>query len=268
MVRSIVIAGFAGAALLLASPASAQPTVKQQCIASNEGGQDLRQSGKIKEAIASFEACAIAQCPAVLRNDCVARAEEAKSALPAITIVAKDAKDGHVVDAAVRVDDVDFDSAKLDPGEHKFTFSAPGYMTTNMTLRLAEKQSTRVSATLVREPPPAPPKLAPLTSKNNDSNTLRTVSYVLGAAGIATLGGGTYFGLSAHATYDDALRSCGGANGGIRQCDDPGVDGGAHAHDQALASTILIGAGIALVAGAIVTFVLSSPKHETRIGAR
>lgn len=266
--------------LAFALPAFAAEPTKQQCVLANETGQDLRRTGKLAEAIERFELCASAACPSVLSDDCTLRLNDARKAMPTIVLVARDAASKQVVPAEVTIDGGRNETTgeasrfSLDPGDHTFVFKMSGYVAASKSVHLNEKQNANVEVDLEKETvarPPPPPGIEPASSLSqaspapideNRGSGQRTLGYVLGGAGIVALGLGTYFGLSASSTYDDAVKSCGPFVNGGRDCNGTGLTQGSKADDQALVSTISFAAGAALITGAIV-LLLTAPRHTS-----
>jgi hypothetical protein len=248
--------------VLVSSAAAAEPvSVKQQCIAANENGQNDRRNLRLHDAIDRFDFCAQKLCPPVLREDCAARKLEAESAMPSVTLVARDAKDGQPVRATVRIDDgaaspVPASKISLEPGDHAFVFSAEGYANATFSAKLTEKQNERVVAELVKEAAESTPPTREASADDGSSSTPKLVAYAVGGVGVASLIAGGAFGIVAKSTYEDAIASCQPASGGHRQCTPAGVDRGSSADGQALASTIFVTAGLTLVVAAVVLYVV------------
>lgn len=266
-VARVVTLGLAASAILHAETASAAEPTKLECVRTNESAQDLRRAGKLREAIEQFEACARRSCPKVLRDDCVENAAEARAARPRVVFSVKDALDGSDVIADIRIDggeakaSTELAKATLEPGDHVFEFRAAGYVARSKTAHLEEKQEVQITVELEKdahETSAMAPSPAPIEMPSHDT-TQRTVSYVLGGAGIIALGVGSYFGLAASETYDDAVRSCDAAVDGRRACGPSALAKGDDADTQALASTISFVAGAALLTGALALF-LTAPK--------
>jgi hypothetical protein len=76
---------------------------------------------------------------------------------------------------------------------------------------------------------------------------------------------GTYLGLHAKATYDDAIT--GNCSGGLSHCNQLGVDGVDSAEGQAVASTALFLTGGVLLAGGIVLFATAPRDTAVRLHA-
>src|SRR5450432_2123164 len=137
------------AVLLADLPArSAEPT-KQQCVDANDAAQDLRQSGKLRQARERLALCASASCPAIVREDCAQRLGEVDAAMPTIVFEAKDAAGNALPAVAVTMDGqpfaekLDGKPLQLDPGEHRFVFNAQGLPSTEKTLVVREGDKAR-----------------------------------------------------------------------------------------------------------------------------
>ena len=85
----------------------------------------------------------------------------------------------------------------------------------------------------------------------------RTAAFVLGGAGLAALGIGTYFGLRAFALHSEAEELCAREGG----CRAEAVAKDGHSKDCALVSTLTIGAALATL-GAGAYLYLSSGSTE------
>jgi hypothetical protein len=101
--------------------------------------------------------------------------------------------------ALVQLDGVDIGASSvgvevpLDPGPHTVTATAPGYVQFTATPELKEQEVTRVTLELALEPEPAPdakpdrPSRVIMVAPPPTPN--RTVPYIVGGVGIATLAG-------------------------------------------------------------------------------
>lgn len=119
--------------------------------------------------------------------------------------------------ALVQLDGVDLGGSSvgvevpLDPGPHTVTANAPGYLQFTTTVELKEREVTHVTLDLAPEPeptleqkPPVPQVIvvAPPPGPN------RTIPYVVGGVGVATLAtAGVLFALR-QATYAELKRAC------------------------------------------------------------
>src|SRR5580698_10702647 len=89
---------------LAAFPARAADPTKQECVEANDAAQDLRQSGKLRQAREKLAICASASCPSVVRDDCMQRLAELDSAMPQVVFSARDASGNDLVDVKVTID--------------------------------------------------------------------------------------------------------------------------------------------------------------------
>lgn len=141
----------------------------------------------------------------------------------------------------------------IDPGEHVVVATAHGYL----------PQQLKVSATSgTRELRVRIPKLAPAPHAEEGESSAgsgaaqRIVGVTLAGTGAAALIAGGVLGITAKTTYDGA--DCAADN----RCSVDGLDTRSSAFSQAAASTVLMIAGGALVAGGAVLF-FTAPRHAT-----
>jgi hypothetical protein len=173
LIRLLVVVALAGG--LFPRRAVADPP-KVACAHGAEEGQRLRAQGKLREAREAFTACAAERCPALIRSDCSGWLAEVEAAVPTVVVRASAAEDQQreLYDVEVRVDGViltsrlDGRELPLNPGEHHFSFSAPGRATAedDVVIRVGEKHrlltvnlpSTHpVPPPVVAQPAPPPP---------------------------------------------------------------------------------------------------------------
>lgn len=152
----------------------------------------------------------------------------------------------------------------VDPGEHEIEASAPGYApyTTKITVGADGKaESLQIPAlTESKEEiggagtPAGPAKSGPL----------RTVSYIVGGAGVVGLGLGTIFGVMASSQASNAESTptlCPN-----KQCTKAGLAEIDSASTKATISTVGFIGGGALLATGVVLFLVSSPKKVSDSG--
>ena len=146
-------------ALLVSMPpclARAADTTKQECVDANDAAQDLRQSGKLRQAREKLAICASASCPSVVRDDCTQRLAELDSAMPQIVFSSRDASGNDLVDVKVTIDGapltdrLDGSSLKVDPGPHVFVFTWEGRPPVTKKLVLAEHDQARREVVVFR----------------------------------------------------------------------------------------------------------------------
>jgi hypothetical protein len=264
--------GIISGALFMASSARADGPTKRECAAANETAQDLRSSGKLREARQHLAICTADSCPGAIREDCAQRLQDVEAAVPTIMVEAVDPSGHDLTNVRVTMDGAPFvqqlggTAMEVDPGEHRFTFEADGFKTKSDTFVLREgerNRSLRVvleSTVAKQEPSPSP------ASSGVDGNTMRVLGISLGAAGAAGIVLGSIFGIVAKATYDHAVHNeCEG--GDVNFCTEQGVRDGESAHSQATVATVGFVAGAALlVAGAAFYFTAPGDSPVT-VGA-
>lgn len=146
---------------------------------------------------------------------------------------------------------------EVDAGSHEIVIAGPDGRT-----KVAHEYFPPQSAKKVRLelPPPAPPPrviIEPNTSR-------RTWGFVIGGVGLAAVGVGSYFGLRASSTWNQAKDACPGLTG----CpDNRGNELASDARTFANLSTIAFTAGaVALVGGTILVLTSPSPRSQVSVG--
>jgi len=266
--RRHVDAALLFAAVLLAdSFATADEPTKAQCVDANSSAQDLRLSGKLREAKVKLAVCVAASCPAPVRRDCAQRLEEVDAALPSVVFEARDKAGNDVGDARVWLDGqllapkLDGSAIAVNPGEHRFTFeTSAGKEEKTVLLREGEKER-HVSVVLGAALPVAPPDTSTEAPRAQASpstgSTQRTLGFAVGVVGAAGLALGGVMAFVSKSTFDGARSTCTGG--------DPTMCSGSAPHDaqtaygQATVATVGLAAGGALVATGVV-LVLTAPK--------
>jgi hypothetical protein len=160
-VKRLVVSAVAVLSLL---PARAfADMTKDQCVDANAQAQALRKDGKLSAARDQLRACAAASCPAMVRDDCTRRLDELDKVQPTIVFMAKDAAGQDVrgvvvaVDGATLTHKIDGSELPVDPGEHVFTFTAPGQPPVTKTFVLGVGEKDRREQVLIGGGPPASP---------------------------------------------------------------------------------------------------------------
>jgi hypothetical protein len=244
--------------ILVAAPsARADGPSKSECAAANETAQDLRGTGKLREARQKLAICTADNCPGPIREDCAQRLKELESAVPTIMIEAVDAV-GHdltsvrvVMDGQDLVQQLGGTAIEVDPGEHRFVFDAAGFQRTSETFIVREGEHNR-NLRVVLQSAASPPVAG------TDGEPQRWLGLGLGGAGVAGLIVGTVFGLVAESTYEHALHD--ECDGDVNHCSVQGTKDGENAHSQAAVATVGFAAGAALLAvGA--AFYFSAPRE-------
>lgn len=179
----------------------------------------------------------------------------------------------HLPDVQVRRDHVVVGPAAwgvaspIDPGEHLIEASSPGHKAWSTRVTMgdrADSQSVDIPALeeKAEESPATPPSdetaaapKPPPESPPHRGNTQRVVSYVVGGAGIVSLGLGTVFGVQAISRSSDAKRNC---NPAPSNCTPTAIQENSEAKSDALLADVTLGAGIVAV-GVGLFLLLSAP---------
>jgi hypothetical protein len=270
MVRRSLLAGLVCALAGTVGEARADDLTKEQCVEANESAQSLRQDGKLPAARAQLIICLAKTCPGPVRDDCAERMTELERAAPTIVFAAKGSNGQALravqitMDGARLADHLDGSALAVDPGEHVFALIADGYEGLSKKLLVLEgvkgrKEVMNLALTTPTETPATPVLALPSDQRPWPGRDQRTLAYVLGGVGIVGIGVGTFFGLYAKSTYDDAASNSSSCAPGISFCRSEDVDRAKSAHTQATISTIAFIAGGALLTGGIVLFVIA-PK--------
>ncbi len=192
---------------------------KAQCVAANETGQDLRRTGKLHEARASFTACVAAACPSAVREDCAERLADVDRASPTVVFAASDATGKDLtavrvsVDGAPLADALDGKAATLDPGEHQVRFEADGLPSEDQRVVLSEgDKNRRIHVVLghvpAAEPPPSPPPPPP----GAGLGAQRAVGIGLAGGAVIGAGVGAVLGFVARTSQANAMAGCRGGD--------------------------------------------------------
>jgi hypothetical protein len=252
---------------LAASPARAADPTKQECVEANDAAQDLRQSGKLRQARDKLALCASTSCPAIVRDDCTQRLAEIDSAMPHIVFEAKDAVGNDLVNVKVTMDGaplterLEGSSLKVDPGPHTFVFSWEGHPAVTRKLVLAEHDQARREVVVFgnAETPrvePASPAAAPVAAGSGGSGVDRkTIAFAIGGAGVAGVIVGSIFGAVASSKWSAAKNDCGAGCGPTA----PAQSEKNTASSDATISTVAFVVGGVLAAGGVVLY-LTAPS--------
>ena len=269
------------------APARAAEPTKKECVNANESGQDLRQSGKLREARAALAVCMSPRCPRPVREDCAQRLAEIEAALPTLVFIAKAADGNDLRDVRVSMDGQDLTASDgtavtIDPGDHAFTFTKEGLppATRDVVVHEGDK-NRRIQVTLAppaseASEPKAPAEPAPSKGANDNRglfglapSTQRGIGLGVGIAGAVGLAVGSVFGIWSKLTYDHVRSSdCTLPGGGCTAA--VGDDKKAY-FQQADISTIAFIAGGALTAAGVALYVLTpagTVSVSPTVGAR
>ncbi|MBV9949522.1 MAG: hypothetical protein JOZ69_21950 [Myxococcales bacterium] len=300
MIRTLAL-GLGLAVVGRATPAGAAPT-KEECVANNESAQDLRSTGRLQEARRHLLFCTAASCPAPVRDDCAQRLAEVDANMPSLIVEAKDSGGNKVPAARVTLDGrpwlekLDGTSVPVDPGEHRFVVSAPGFRAATRKAVVREGEagrrlevllvSTSQPATLAPEGPPQATPIAASPAPGADPGSpdgppapaqgveassaasagpspLAPIGVVVGGIGLTGILVGGVLGVLAKTTEDRAADQC----PTHRNCSNVALDNAALANGDATFSTVaFVGGGVLLAAGAAM-WLLAPRDGPVKVGA-
>jgi hypothetical protein len=265
------------AALALTASQAARADEKATCADAYGKAQTLRDAHQLTAARQQLRVCARTSCTGFIAKDCTAWLVDLESRLPSVVLTAKDARGSGLVDVTVSMDGstiatrLDGRSIDVDPGQHTFRFATPDGSTVEQSVVVLEGQKAqRVSATIGSSPAPetspgpaAPPSAPPAEVLPPPDRIApswsgrKTLAVVVAGVGVAGIGVGSFFGVSAMSSWSNAQNECPSA--GCIQRAQAQAD-----HDSAATSstisTIAFIAGGALVAAGGVLF-LTAPSH-------
>jgi hypothetical protein len=123
------------AGTLPARPARAADPTTADCLSASETSLALRNQHQLRAARAQLLVCAHASCPADVRKECTRRVSDINAAMPTVVFEAKDTSGNDIsavkvsIDGQPLVERLEGTALSIDPGEHSFTFEAPGQPT-------------------------------------------------------------------------------------------------------------------------------------------
>ncbi|MBI4957539.1 MAG: hypothetical protein HY908_36365 [Myxococcales bacterium] len=131
--------------------------VVEQCLGGFAAAQSRRRESQLLAARAALVRCGQADCPPVVRAQCVAWLGELDAALPTIVVVAEDGAGNDAVEVRLGVDGVtvrerlDGTPVPLDPGVHRLRFELDGHVPIERRIVVAQGEKDRkVRAAFVR----------------------------------------------------------------------------------------------------------------------
>lgn len=210
------LAGVAVPAVASAAPGKGT-SAKAVCIAAHEEAQSLRSQKKLHAARAKFVACARAECPIVVRKECVEQLALVEKDAPTVVLEARDDSGMGAADVKVSIDGTSIGdrltgtAVDVEPGEHLFKFQRADGKSLEQRVLVVEGDKNRKVvgdfSTLVPKPiapPPGEGAAAPREPK-----TIPTLAYVAGGVGVLGIGSFAFFALTGKSAEKDLASSCG-----------------------------------------------------------
>jgi hypothetical protein len=166
--------------------------------------QRHQRDGRLLEAKVALIRCAQRDCPRTAQTDCAEWMEQVEARLPTIVVRAKDREGRDLIEAKTRVDGVSLEvegrAIELDPGPHRISIEAPGFLPREETVTTFEGEKNRkIDLVLTPIAPPPPPTSAvgpPLWI------------YLAGGAGLAGMGTFAYFAITSTREYENLRAQC------------------------------------------------------------
>jgi hypothetical protein len=191
------------------------------------------------------------------RADRAAAAEEHIHALepevPQLTIVVAGAVPGQevIVDGAALREAGWGEPVALDPGQHEVAASAPGKKRWAVAMHIGERErktiqvpSLQTDAAAQTGKPPEPDEKSGAAGEEESGGGRKTAGWIVGGAGLAALGVGTYYGIQAITKRNESDAHCPTDT----TCDAQGVELNNEAQTAAWIANFGVGLGIAGIA--------------------
>lgn len=235
------------------APIAGPDQQKLRCAKAYELGQRARKAGQLVTALEQLRQCAAPTCPSFVRDDCGRWSDEVSASVPTIVLSATTARGGDLLDVAVSIDGapllerLDGKALPIDPGTHLLRFEHEGSAAIEQRIVVHEGEKLRV-VSVTFGPAAKGVAVADDGAQPAGATTGRARApvgaWVLGAVGLASLGGFAYFasrGLGQKHDLDGCKPGC-----------DPGdVDA---ARRSFLIGDVFLGVGVAALAGAVVVY--------------
>ncbi len=259
-------------------PLAAHADEKAACVDAYGRAQSLRDANQLLGARDQLRVCARTVCTKFIAKDCAAWLVDVESRISSVVLTAKDASGADIGTATVSVDgkviaqQLDGHAIEVDAGRHTFAFTLPDGSKVEQAYTVREGQKAQQVA--VTMPAPRPPSGAgpeapaplwggdtPPATKGSHWSGRKTLAVVTAGVGVAGLGVGAAFGLSAIASFKSQRDNCHSSAPG--DCVDPAQAQKAHeaAATASTISTVGFIAGGALAAAGAVLF-LTTPRNS------
>lgn len=244
-------------------------TDAEECVSAAEESQPLRTDGKLTAAREKLLVCARPGCPDFVRADCTRWLAEVENVLPSVVFRVVDDKGKDVTDVRVLVDGkviaekLDGRPVAVDPGEHVFTYEAPGLAPVSERLLVRQGEANRLVSVSMGPPASAraaaPPAEPPAPTEESGAK-IPLASWVLGGAGLVSLGVGAVFLASGKGDHSDMESGC----AKTRSCSQSEVDS---AKTKLLVGDVAVGVGIVGIGAAIVLALVSKDEPAPKPAA-
>jgi hypothetical protein len=224
-----------------------------------EKTEAMRAEGRYRESRVRLLECVNAQCGGDVRRRCAAALQKLDASTPSIVIRAADPSGDDVLDVAVSLGDeplvssLDGMAIAVDPGEHHFVFTRPGYAPVLKVIEIAEGEKFRAIDVVIGADPAPAPSATEETRVSDSGGTERAIAsgtlIGIGAVGVASY---IWLGTSAR-SGEDELQGC------APNCSQGKVDS---VETRYVLANVSIGVGV-LALGAATWLLLSAPSGDT-----
>ena len=259
---------------VMSSSSVALADTKQECVNAYDEVQNLRDAGKLEEAIVEAQICARDICSRAVREDCANWKVELEARESTLVVEVVDASgravtNGSVsLDGAPWLDHLDGSPHVVSQGAHTLRITVTGALPRQQSVVIQEGEKNRKITISIAPTPPPPPEEPPPPAVH------RIGPWVVGGVGAAALiGGAVTGGIVVHA-YNVMKDQCNDTKtpkkvGSVvlpgNKCTKQGFDAERRGHTLGPATTVLLVGGGALVAAGVIWLVAGphKTKHET-----
>jgi hypothetical protein len=229
---------------------------RAKCVAEHEQSQIARMRESLLTARAAALSCSQAECPALLRTDCVQWFAELDREVPSLVISVRTGAND-VPAATVRIDGnavpqaLDGQPLELDPGPHRVEVLPAGQPALSRDVVLAAGEKARLLVfELPSNAPPAAPANMPVSAPRHTHRPVPTLTWVLSGTAVAALATGSIFGGLA-LSERNKLEQKPESGGCSPYCSDADVAG---IHHRTLAADVLFSVAAASAVGAVISY--------------
>lgn len=226
--------------LSFASVASADELTPDVCASTAERASDLRDSGHLHDAAASFAICARDACPKIVRDDCRRGLQSINEGGPHLVPRLRDSAGRDVLDAELLLDDAPLpargrtNGVLVDPGAHVLRARRGGVVIAERGVVVAATDGLRAVDLTIDAPAAPPPPVAARPSK---------LPWIIGGAGLGVLVVGGALGTWTYLDYRSLKDDCG------PRCSDARVD---PVHTRGVVADVMMGVGLVTLVTAVV----------------
>ena len=256
--RVIAFLSIAGAVV----PSARADDVKHECVDAATVGQTKRDEGKLLAARDQMLRCSRDECT-VVKAFCARWLTEIEGQIPSVVVRVVDSDGSDRTDAKATMDGrpmrLDGKPMSLDPGEHMLVVVAPDAPRKEQKVLLVDREKSRLVS--IQLPTKKRGQAAADTSSSAPppKGGIPTGVWILGGFGVAAVGTGVYFGLTARHQLNELQTNC------SPMCPESSTTSGRRA---ALLADIGFGVGGAAIISAILWGALSggaSPAHQASL---